>query len=140
MNRKRESGSGMFVMEMIVVVFFFMICASICILGFVKSDRMSRLAADRNQAVLAAQSTAEIWKLEGVEGLAARMGAKPDPLGTSDSLTVCQDRFQYDIRVSCDDSGMEQAEIVITRLSDKEELFSLTALHYERNHREQGDG
>lgn len=37
----RRSGSGIFLMEMMVVVFFFMLCASTCILAFAKSDRMS---------------------------------------------------------------------------------------------------
>ena len=50
-------------MEMMVVVFFFMLCASTCILAFAKSDRMSRLAWERDHAVSAAQSEAELWKL-----------------------------------------------------------------------------
>ena len=40
-----------------------MLCASTCILAFAKSDRMSRLAWERDHAVSAAQSEAEIWKL-----------------------------------------------------------------------------
>ena len=63
MNRRSGSGSGIFLMEMMVVVFFFMLCASTCILAFAKSDRMSRLAWERDHAVSAAQSEAEIWKL-----------------------------------------------------------------------------
>lgn len=76
MNRKSGSGSGIFLMEMMMVVLFFMLCASICVLAFVKSENMSRLAAERNQAVLVAESVAEIWKLEGAEGLEARMHAR----------------------------------------------------------------
>ena len=81
MNRKSGSGSGIFLMEMIVVVFFFMLCASTCILAFAKSDRMSRQATDRNYAVSAAQSVAEVWKLEGAEGLVKRMAAYKIPAG-----------------------------------------------------------
>lgn len=81
MNRKSESGSGVFLMEMMVVVFFFMLCASTCILAFAKADRMSRVASERNQAVSAAQSVAEIWKLEGTDGLEARMFAYHIPEG-----------------------------------------------------------
>lgn len=75
MNRKNGSGSGIFLMEMMVVVLFFMLCASTCILAFVKADRMSRLADEQNQAVSAAQSVAEIWKAEGTAGLEQRMKA-----------------------------------------------------------------
>ena len=49
---RRKQHSGIFMMEMIMVVFFFILCASICILVFVKADRMSRDAADLNQSVL----------------------------------------------------------------------------------------
>ena len=73
MSRKQHS--GIFMMEMIIVVFFFILCSSVCILVFVKGDRMSRDAADLNQSVLIAQSVAEVWKLEGPEGLKQRFGA-----------------------------------------------------------------
>ena len=73
MSRKQHS--GIFMMEMIMVVFFFILCSSVCILVFVKGDRMSRDAADLNQSVLIAQSVAEVWKLEGPEGLKQRFGA-----------------------------------------------------------------
>ena len=49
-------------MEMLVVVGFFIICASICVLVFVKADNISKDAWDINQAVLKAQSLAEELK------------------------------------------------------------------------------
>ena len=72
---RRKQHSGIFMMEMIMVVFFFILCASICILVFVKADRMSREAADLNQSVLIAQSVAGVWKSEGPEGLKQRFDA-----------------------------------------------------------------
>lgn len=62
MNRKSGSGSGPFLMEMLVVVGFFIICASICVMVFVRSDNISKDARDINQAVLRAQSLAEELK------------------------------------------------------------------------------
>lgn len=62
MNRKSGSGSGPFLMEMIVVVGFFVICSTICVMVFVKADRISRHAWDMNQAVEMAQSLAEELK------------------------------------------------------------------------------
>lgn len=67
MNRKNRSNVMM--MEMIAVVFFFLLCAAVCIQAFVKADLLSKRAADLNQSVLIAQSTAEIWKAEGEAGL-----------------------------------------------------------------------
>lgn len=63
MNRKSGSGSGPFLMEMLVVTGFFIACASICVLVFVKADGMSQGARDLNQAVLAAESLAEELKV-----------------------------------------------------------------------------
>ena len=63
MNRRSGSGSGIFLMEMMVVVFFFMLCASTCILAFAKSHRMRLIAQNPNYNVSAAQSEAELWKL-----------------------------------------------------------------------------
>lgn len=77
MNRKNRSNVMM--MEMIVAVFFFLLCASVCIQAFVKADLLSKKAADLNESVLIAQSTAEIWKAEGDAGLTNRLnGLKQD--------------------------------------------------------------
>ena len=122
MNRKQNSGSGIFLMEMIVVVFFFIICAAVCMLAFAKADHMSRLAADRNQAVLAAQCMAEVWKLEGMDGLEeleARLAAE------------CPE-FQNEIQMTSDENGLEQLHIMITRSRDGEMLFALETSRYER--------
>jgi hypothetical protein len=67
MNRK--SHSGVFLMEMIGVVFFFLLCAGICTRIFIKADLISREAADLNRAVLIAQSSGEVYKERGNEGL-----------------------------------------------------------------------
>lgn len=61
-SRKRTSGSGPFLMEMILVTGFFIICASICVLVFARANRLSQRASDINQAVLEAQTLAEEMK------------------------------------------------------------------------------
>ncbi len=61
-SRRRGSGSGPFLMEMILVTGFFIICASICVLVFARANRLSQRASDINQAVLEAQTLAEEMK------------------------------------------------------------------------------
>ena len=68
MKNKRDSGTALFLMEMIAVVCFFILCASVCILVFVRANNLSRLAKDTNQASLAAESVAEVWKAQEVQG------------------------------------------------------------------------
>lgn len=84
MNKKRETPSGLFMMEMIMVVFFFILCASTCILVFVKANQMSQNARDTNQGVLMAESAAEVWKAEGEKGLIERLGASKTEEGCYD--------------------------------------------------------
>ncbi len=69
MNSRKRSGSGVFLMEMIMVCGFFLLCAAICIRVFIQADSMSRLARETNQAVLAAESLAENWKVNGWESV-----------------------------------------------------------------------
>lgn len=81
-NRRSGSGSGPFLMEMLVVVGFFILCSAVCISVFVKADRISREARDMNQAVLMAESLAEsiktgqaILRAQGVEAVQESGGA-----------------------------------------------------------------
>lgn len=87
-EKKGGSGSGLFLMEMIVVVFFFVICASQCILAFATSEKMSRQGRELNQAVTMAESIIEVWKEEGVEGLTARLGFLEEAAAGSEGKKV----------------------------------------------------
>lgn len=84
MNSRKRSGSGIFLMEMIMVCGFFLLCASVCIQVFLRADSMSRLAREKNQAVLAAESLADTWKAYGMEGI------EPGSAGASE-LTIYWD-------------------------------------------------
>ncbi len=132
-------------MEMIVAVFFFMLCASTCILAFAKADSMSRLAKDQNGAVIAAQSAAEIWKAEGLEGLAEQMGLTE--LADEDcgyemiwdaGWQVCKEgssrdsspAYSADIEVADEGDGLETMRIAISRYGEAGPLFELEASRY----------
>lgn len=139
MNKKNSSGEGMFMLEMIIAVFFFILCASICIRVFVKADSMSRLARDTNNGVLAAESVAEIWKAEGAEGLSGRLRARAGESGASlfwdQEWNVLADEADasYLGEVSwTGEAGLWTARIVIRRADQKggKDLFEMTAARY----------
>lgn len=137
MNKKNSSGTGMFMMEMIAAVFFFILCASICILVFVKADGMSRLARDMNRSVAAAESVAEVWKAEGMEGLSVRCEAAGDADkvyiywdGNWNPVTETEKPRFFGEMIRTADGPMEKAEISVTRLEDGKELFSMTEARY----------
>lgn len=138
MNKKNGSGTGLFMMEMIVAVCFFILCASTCILVFVKADTMSRLARDTNSGVVAAESMAEVWKAEGSDGLAARLEAQID----GNQGNIFWDKSWNPVTEATDaaylgeltweaQDGLETAQIVVRR-KDEQELFSMTVSRYLR--------
>ena len=44
MRDTKKSGSGIFLMEMIMVCGFFLLCAAVCVRAFVQADSLSRMA------------------------------------------------------------------------------------------------
>ena len=131
MNKRSGSGSGIFLMEMMVVVFFFMLCASTCILAFAKSDRMSRLAWERDHAVSAAQSVAEIWKLseEQQEGEQSLYWIADWEETENKSEAV----YTGSLTETSKEDGIQNLQIVIREAGeDGEELFALDAAKYVR--------
>ncbi len=149
MNKKNSSGSGMFMLEMIMAVFFFLLCSGICVMAFVKADRMSHLAQDTNQAVMIAESMAETWKVGGKELLEEKTGAisskseetEKDEDSQSSVCTVYLDQkgeqaaaesdvFFMGIPSQKEKNGLETAEITVIRQRDQKQLFTMTIARY----------
>ena len=63
--QKRGSKTGLFLMELLLVILFFSIASAVCLRGFAAAWQKSRDSADLGGAVLAAQSAAEYWKAAG---------------------------------------------------------------------------
>lgn len=134
MKNKRDSGTAMFLMEMIAVVCFFILCASVCILAFVKANNLSRLAKDTNYASLAAESVAEVWKAESEEGLKERFlmadHGEERVIYWDDQWNPVEDEetagYGAGIALSGDEL-VEEVQIKIRRLEDDTELFELNA-------------
>ena len=133
MNRKHPS--GVFMMEMIAVVFFFILCSGICIKTFVKADIMSREAADLNQGVLIAQSVAEVWKAEGPEGLEKKFQAYGQEeesdgytMGFDQSGNPCEkEKTVFDVRT--DITGLEHVEVTVSKNGKR--VYTLTVTGHE---------
>jgi len=124
---KRNHSAGLFLMEMIIVILFFSICAGICIQVFAKADQMSRKASNLNHAVVRAESIAE----EIRSGSGKADGQTYDTYWDSDwKETADPSRAEYSSRIilSTDQDHMETADIRI--LKGEEILFSMTADHY----------
>lgn len=136
MNKKHHS--GVFMMEMICVVFFFILCASICIMIFVKSDQMSRRASSMNEGVMVAQSVAEVWKSEGVDGLTTHFLAEDAGSGSNvyqmlfdeKGVAVSTDHAVYTVMILLsEDKTAAEAEITVSRSGEM--VYQLHAVRHE---------
>lgn len=134
MGNKRDSKTAMFLMEMIAVVCFFILCAGICILVFVRANYLSRLSQDTNRAALAAESVAEVWKTEEADGLAVRFGMTGHTNGPATILWDADWKPAFEegkaefcgyVEITAE-GRVETASIRIVRMDDDTELFALT--------------
>lgn len=134
MGNKRDSKTAMFLMEMIAVVCFFILCAGVCILVFIRANYLSRLSQDTNRAALAAESVAEVWKTEEADGLAARFGMTVHTNGPATILwdadwkpALEEGKAEFCGYVEITAEGrVETASVRIVRMDDDTELFALT--------------
>lgn len=99
MSRNAYTKSQIFLLEFIIVVLFFSICVTVCVLAFVKADGISVDSRQRNMAIVAMQSVAECIKSievkpgelnpvnESIDLLEEHFGAKIDEKqGTADTI------------------------------------------------------
>ncbi len=59
MSRSKGSGSGPFLMEMVIAAGFFMLCVAVCVSAFVRADMLSRNGKNLNYGIMAAESLVE---------------------------------------------------------------------------------
>lgn len=83
MKRKKVSGSGLFLLEMMLSILFFSISAAVCVQVYAKAHLRSREAGDLNQAVICVSSAAEVLLHEGVNGLLEQI---PEPEKAEDGV------------------------------------------------------
>lgn len=87
----RRSRSGLLVIELIIAVGVFSLCAAICVGLFVQADTISRESAALGQAVSLSQNTAERYKTVGgdLEQLAHMLNTS---CGTDGTLEIAFDQ------------------------------------------------
>ena len=64
-ERIRPTRSGLFMIELLIAVGVFTLCAAVCVGLFVRSEVMSRESADLTRMTTAARNIVECWKAAG---------------------------------------------------------------------------
>lgn len=125
---KRNHSAGLFLMEIIVVILFFSVCAGICIQAFAKADSMSREASSLNHAVVRAESAAEEIRAAAGTGNAEDYRRFWDT-GWRETQDEKAAAYRMEVTLTDDGAGMEQAEISVLK-QDGTELYALSVRHY----------
>jgi len=122
---KTDHSGRSFLLEMIFVVFFFSICAAICIQVFVKADTISKNASDLNHAVVKTESIADTIRNRGADFTGPVSWDKNwDP--ASDEKTAV---FTASIVTGMDENNMLTADIRILK-NNRDVVYELTTRHY----------
>lgn len=140
MNKFEKSKSSLFLMEMIITILLFSVCGAICMRLFAASNTLSRQTKELNKAVAVAQGFAEVMR--GTDGtLQSIMEEYPNSVSGSDGyfevfydkdFTECpynEAVYVGDITLT-PNGAIQNMEVRIVRLSDYEEIYSLTATKY----------
>mgnify|MGYP005779263153 CR=1 FL=1 len=88
MNRDRTK-TGLFMMEMILVILLFAVSAAVCMRIFGAADRAERRSSDISSAVMAAETAAEAYKAR--KGDLAQTAALTGGTASADTLVACYD-------------------------------------------------
>lgn len=133
-----RSKAPLALMEQMIMVLVFALAAALCLRAFVLSDGMSRDNACRDDAVLLAQNTAEVYKAcrGDAEAAAEILGGERDQgvwssyYGEDLSAVSERENAFYVVDVlpeSSDVSGMGRAVVSVFLASESESLFELDA-------------
>lgn len=137
MGRKKNSGSRIFLAELMIDILFFVVAAAICLSVFTRAYKMSAGSREKNQAVVCAQQAAECFKASGEEGLVAVLGAVKEQEGV---YAVFYDwEFQpvqageesaYSMRiVTSSEDGMAKARVIVEKADTA--VFEIEVKKYE---------
>lgn len=125
----QSSGSGLFLLELLLAVFLFILSAAVCLWLFASADRINREAEEQDQALFLAQSVAGQLR-SGTETLRS---SQPQAVWSEDGCTLSYDRdweacspeeAEYVLTVEIRQEGQEQrAEICVERVQPAETIY-----------------
>lgn len=129
MNRIGVSKSGLFLMELILVILLFAISAAICLQMFTYASLTAQNAENLSYATLAARSAAECVQATGgdldqvAEYLSGTANGSGLQVGYDDQWQPVDDNPTYQLELTQQGT---RAEIAVFALEDGQSIYSLT--------------
>lgn len=144
MSIHRTSKSGLFLLELMIIILFFAVTSAVCVQLFVTAHLTDLHSSDLNHAVLEVQSAAECFKEGGTSNeLCALLGAKLNNDGTisvrydkdwNRSLTGENCPYTLHITDRSTTGGMLSASVSMHK--EDELLFEVTVQRYMHDRRD----
>lgn len=147
-NLKTRSKSSLFLMELIIVLMFFSLCAAICMKVFATSKVKTDYARDLSQASFAAETVAEVYKEKNGE---IDDVSKYFSTGTSENGTY---KLFYDKQwnnvaepedggyelslVSNEDGRLREAVIKVSYIDKEDDIFEIAVATVNTANSEEG--
>ena len=126
----KHSKSGLFLMELIIVLLFFSLASTICIRLFVKSHALSQETVDLTNAVTLAQNLAENFIASDGDPEVMLQNFPKLSLAEDNLLQLAENGYLSQIRFSVNADGLRQGDIEIYRNAKSESIYSLQVLRY----------
>jgi len=123
MKNKQASGSGMFLIELMLGIMIFAVAAAICLKIFVTANQISDGSTELNRAVIAAQSTAECFKASGGD-LSETAKLLGENFTSGETLTMHFDSYTVEITRVADQPGLIEGEVSVSGSSGNQ-IFSI---------------
>jgi len=123
MKTRSASGSGMFLIELMLGIMIFAIAAAVCLKVFVTANDISTDSTELNRAVIAAQNSAECFKATGGD-LAKTAGLLGKNFTAGDVLTYDMSDLVVEITRISAQSGLIDAAVSVKNQAG-EQIFSI---------------
>ena len=139
--KRKNAGTSLFLMEMIIIVLFFSVASAVCVQAFVNAHLLDRQTRELNHAVIIAQGFADV--VRGTDGsIESILKAYPMAVESGElELTAyydkdfepcsAQDESAYIASIELKPEKKLQTVTVSVRiLEDDSEIYTLTASKY----------
>ncbi|MCR5791238.1 MAG: hypothetical protein K6G83_15250 [Lachnospiraceae bacterium] len=143
--KRKNAGTSLFLMEMIIIVLFFSIACAVCVQAFVNAHLLDKHTMELNHAVIAAQGFADVMR--GSDGtLESLLAAYPDAVikEGNEGLQVFYDREFHPIGKEgntgtasyCSDITLTSGDrlhtirISVRNMEDETEIYALNATKF----------
>ncbi len=135
-TQQTSKKSSLFLMELIIVLFFFALCAAVCVNMFAKANLINQQSYELNKSIIIAQNAAQCFKASNsnTEKLADLLSGTADAnevkIGYDKNWQITQLEnavYLMNIAINNNNSNLSKAEITVTK-ADKV-VYSLEVNH-----------